>query len=195
MAYMILNNRLPMATFALALSDSLDESLSDSFLAGIGFTKGNSGLAQCPSESSRTGFCDLSRLSSSGGFFVVGSHSCPELQSIGIGEPVERSYFSGDNTRPDFCDTWYAFEDRCNNAEFLTSIRQDDLSSERFSLTLNERNDIDEVGKSFPLDVFESVPVGEEPFLSGGTFELGSANIGSLEYGLHAVLGSAECFY
>jgi len=178
----------------LGLSDSFDESLSDGFLFGIRTAKCNSSLAQRPSESSRASLCDPSGLSSSGGFFVVGSYSCPELQSIGIGESIEWSYFSGDNTCPDICDTRYAFEDSCNSGKLFASISLDDFSSERFSLTLNERNDINEVRKGFPLDVFESVSVGEEPSLSGGSFKLRPANISSLEYRLHTVLCSAESF-
>ena len=178
----------------LGLSDSFDQPLPNSFLFGIRAAKGNGSLAQCPSESSRTGFCDPSGLSSSGGFFVVGSYSCPELQSIGIGESIEWSYLSGNDACPDVCDTWYAFEDSCHSGEFFTPVSLNNFSSERFSLTLNERNDINEVRESFPLDVFEKVSVGEEPLLSGGSFKLRSANISGLEYRLHAVLGPAERF-
>ena len=178
----------------LGISDSFDKSLPDRFLSGIRLTKGDSRLAERPSERGRAGLCDISGLCSSGGFLVVGSDSCPELQGIGVREPVKRSDLCGDHTCPDVCDTGYAFEDRCHSGEFLTSIRLDDLSSERFSLPLNEGNDINEVRESFPLDVFEQISVGKEPLLSGGSFELRSANISGLEYRLHTVLGPAERF-
>ena len=178
----------------LGLSDSFDKPLSDGFLRGIGFTKGDSGLAECPSESRRTGFCDPSGLRSTGGFFVIRSNSCPELQSIGIGESFEGSYLSGNNTCPDVCDTWYAFEDSYHSREFFTSVGLNDFSSEGFSLTLNEGNDINEVSKCFPLDVFEQISAGKEPLLSGGSLELRSAYISGLEYRLHTMLGPAERF-
>ena len=178
----------------LGLSDPFDKSLSDSFLSGIGFAKGDASLAECPSERGRTGFCDLSGLRSSGGFFVVRSDSCPELQSIGVGESVKRSDLCGNDACPDICDTWYAFEDSCHSGEFFTSIRLDDFSSERFSLTLNEGNDINEVRESFPLDIFEQMPVGQEPLLSGGSLEFRSADISGMENRLHTVFGFAERF-
>jgi hypothetical protein len=178
----------------LGLSDPFDKSLSDSFLSGIGLTKGDASLAEGPSERGRTSFCDLSGLRSSGGFFVVGSDSCPELQGIGVGEPFKGSDLSGNNTSPDVCDTGYTFENCDYSGEFFTPVGLNDFSSERFSLTLDERNDINKVGKGIPLDVFEQMPVGQEPLLSGGSLEFRAADIRGMENRLHTVFGFAERF-
>ncbi len=176
----------------LGLSDSFDQSLPDRFLAGIGSAECNPGLAQSPSERSRAGLGDLSGLSSSGGLLVVGSKAGPELQGIGVGESVKRSDFGSDNAGPYLSDSGNTFKHGCPGGEFITSIGEDDFSSETFALPFDKRNDINEVCEGLPLDIFEQVSVGEEPLLSGGSIEFGSANICGMEYGFHTVFGSAE---
>jgi hypothetical protein len=178
----------------LGLSNSFDQSLPDSFLPGVRAAQGNGGLTESPSESGRTGLGDIAGLRSSGGFFVVGRQSCPELQGIGIGESVKGADLGGNDAGPDVGDTWYALENSDGCGEFFTTVSQDDLSPERFSLTLNERNDVNEVGKGFPLDIFEQISAGKEPLLSGGSFEFRAVNISPMEYRFHTVFGSAERF-
>ena len=168
------------------LSNSFDKPLSDRFLLGIGVAKGYSSLAERPSESGRTGFFDTA------GFFVVGSHSRPELQGVGIGESVKRSDFGSNDTRPDFGDTRYTFEDSYSGREFITSISNDYLSPERFSLTLDEKNDINEVSKCLLPNVFEHISAGKEPLLSSDSLEFRSANISGMENRVHTVFDSAE---
>jgi hypothetical protein len=61
-------------------------------------------------------------------------------------------------------------------------------------LTLDERNDVNEVGKSIPLNLLEQMSVGQEPLLSGGSLKLEAANVFGMEDRGHAVPGSAERF-
>lgn len=178
----------------LGFADSFYESLADSLLVGVGFAESNRCLADSPSQSGRTRLCDLAGLSSSGGFLVVGSDSGPELEGIGVWEPVEGSNLGGYDTGPDFIYAGYAFEYGNARGEFITSIGEYDLSPERFTLTLDKRNDINKVGKRRPLDIFEQMAVGKEPLLSGGSTELWAADIGGIKYRFHAVFGSGERF-
>ena len=179
---------------SLGLSGFFDQSLPNSLLSTIRVAKSNPGLTESPSECGRTGLCDLSGLGSSGRFLIVGSKSCPEFQGVGIGEPVERSNLGSNDAGPDFIDARNAFKHNIPGREFVTSVGMDNFSSERFPLTLDERNDINEVSKRFPLDVFEQVSVGKEPLLSSGSLEFRAAYVGGMEYRLHTVFGSAESF-
>ena len=178
----------------LSVSYFFNQSLPDSLLPGIRAAKCNTGFAESPSEGSRAGLGDIAGLGSSGGFLIVWSKSCPELQGVGIGEPVERSNLGSNDAGPDFSDTGNTLENSYPGGEYLASIGKNDFSPERFPLTLDERNDINEVSKRLPLDVFEQVSVGKEPLLSGGSLELRAANVGGMKYRLHTVFGSAESF-
>ena len=170
----------------------LDQTLSSGFLAGVGPAKSHSGFAQGPTQGSRASLGDISGLGSSGGFFEVGGHTSPELQGIGVGESIKGSDFGGNDTVPDLGNAGDALQDGYLSREVLTAVGHDDLSLQNLALAFDQQDDIGEVGESLPLDILEQVATGQEPSLSGGPVELGTANVGSQEYRPHVVLGSRE---
>jgi len=94
----------------LGLSDPLDQSLADRFLAGVGTAQGDGSLPQRPTQGGVAGFGDVAGLCASGGFFIVGGQSGPELQRIGVGKTREVSDLRGNDALPYFVNTRHTLE-------------------------------------------------------------------------------------
>ena len=176
----------------LGLSDPLDQSLTDRFLAGVGTTQGNSGLPQRPSQGGVAGLGDVAGLRASGGLFVVGCQSGPELQRIGIGKTGEVADLRGNDTPPYFINARNTFEQSDQLDETGLAIGGDDAAAQRFALTFQQGDDVQKITERFPLNVLEQMAMGQEPHLSRGGIELGAGNIGGQQDRSHAVLDAGK---
>jgi hypothetical protein len=176
----------------LGLSDPLDQSLTDRFLAGVGTAQGNGGLAQRPAQSGVTSLGDVAGLGTSGGLFIVGCQSGPELQRIGIGKTREVSDLRGNDAPPYLVNARHTLEQPDQLDETGLAIGGDDATAQRFALAFQQGDEVQKITEGFPLNVFEQVAMGQEPLLSRGGIELGAGNIRGQQDRSHAVLDAGK---
>ncbi len=176
----------------LGLSDPLDQSLTDRFLAGVGTAQGNGGLPQRPAQGGVAGFGDVAGLRASGGFFIVGGQSGPELQRIGIGKTGEVSDLRGNDAPPYFVNARNTFEQPDQLHETGLAIGGDDATPQRFALAFQQGDDVQKITERFPLNLLEQMAVGQEPLLSRCGIQLGAGNIGGQQDRAHAVLDAGK---
>ena len=169
-----------------------DQPLSGGFLLGVGSAHGEGRLAQCPTERSRAGLGDVPGLGAAGRLFQVGGHAGPMLQGVGVGKAIERPDLRGDDTCPNIGDARHALQQLGDLQESPRAVGLNDLSSQPPALTFHQHEHVDEVGKGVALGRLEQMSVSQEPAMCSGGVALGSADIGRVEDGFHAVFGAAE---
>jgi len=135
----------------------------------------------------------MSRLSSVGRLFVVGSHTRPEFESISIWESFEVSDFSSYYTSPDIIDTGNGFEQFGNIFEPELFVCLNNLSFESSSLSFEQSDVIDEISEASSLNILEQLVMSEEPSLSGNrSYCFRASDISSQEYGPQISLGVSD---
>ena len=140
--------------FPGCLAQSLDESLTDGLLFGIGLAESNSGIAESPSEGSGTGLGDVAGLGTSGGFLVIRGETGPELDRVGVGKAIEGADLGSDDAAPDLTDAGNRLDQLDGISEPFGAIGEDDAQAQTFTLPFEKSNDLEEVFESVTLGGF-----------------------------------------
>ena len=80
----------PHGDVRLGLADSLDQSLTNCFLPSIRHAKRDGRLAECPSQTGRTGLGNVATLGSPGRFFDVGDVDAIDTGTEAMDEPLDK---------------------------------------------------------------------------------------------------------
>ncbi len=113
-------------------------------------------------------------------FFQIGRHAGPELQGIGVGKTAsERPDLGSNDQTPDVTDAGHGLEDelrfaQTSRCEWLHRIS----APQPLAVTLGQQHDIQAVGERLMLCAAEQMALGQQPTLSAGAVELGTAQVG-----------------
>lgn len=162
------------------------------YACSVGSTHGGRRLAQRPAQDRAAGFGNVAGGTLAGGLFELGGEAGPELQSVGVGETVERPDLRRDDAGPDVLNARHALQARDHVGEPRLPDGENDLPAQRDALAFDERHQVDVVGQCVARCLLEPVTARQQPALGAVAGALGAGQVGGVKDAGPGVLGAPD---